>query len=90
MPEEVFTITTAAPDRKVDQRGRQRVYLISMAVRTICFLGAVVTPSPWRWVLAFGAVALPYFAVIFANAKTAPVDGLTPVVRSQLPGRQSD
>lgn len=70
MPDEVFRITTAAPDRGIDQRARQRAYLISMAVRTACFLGAVVAPSPWRWALAAAAVVLPYFAVIIANSRT--------------------
>lgn len=90
MPDEVHTITTVAADGSVDQRRRQRAYLISMAARTVCFLGAIVTPSPWRWVLAFGAVALPYFAVVVANARTAPQDRFTPVSRRELPDRRGD
>jgi hypothetical protein len=30
---------------------------------------AVVTPSPWRWLFVVGAIALPYFAVVLANAQ---------------------
>lgn len=67
MRPEVHTITTAAVGMSHDQRTRQRVYLISMGVRTACFLGAIVTPSPVRWVLAGAAVVLPYFAVVVAN-----------------------
>ncbi|MEY4101558.1 MAG: hypothetical protein RLZZ567_802 [Actinomycetota bacterium] len=43
-------------------------YLISMSIRTACFIGAVLAPSPYRWFLIAGAVLLPYFAVVIANA----------------------
>jgi membrane-associated phospholipid phosphatase len=84
MPDEVFTITTAAVDPAVEQRPRQRAYLISMAVRTVCFLGAVVTPSPWRWGLALAAVALPYFAVVVANARVVSTPRLEDVPRQSI------
>ena len=45
-----------------------RRYAIAMGIRTLCFVLCVVTPSPWRWGFAIGAVVLPYFAVIIANA----------------------
>jgi predicted tellurium resistance membrane protein TerC len=67
MADDVFTITTAATSLRDDQRARQRAYLLSMAVRTACFLGAIVAPNPWRWILIGGAVVLPYFAVVVAN-----------------------
>ena len=51
-----------------DQSARQRRYFISMMIRTVCFIAAVLLPNPWRWVALFGAVTLPYIAVIAANA----------------------
>ena len=39
-----------------------------MMIRTVCFVAAVLLPNPWRWVALFGAVTLPYIAVIAANA----------------------
>lgn len=39
-----------------------------MAIRTFCFIGAVISPNPYRWFLIAGAVLLPYFAVVIANA----------------------
>ena len=51
------------------------VSLISVSVRTLCFVGAVLTPAPWRWVLATGAVILPYIAVVMANAGRERSDG---------------
>ena len=51
-----------------DQRGRESRYLWSMGIRTVCFIGAVIAPSPWRWLLVVGALVLPYIAVVIANA----------------------
>ena len=69
-------ITTAPTSRADDIAGRQRRYLISMAIRTVCVIGAVaVGPGILRWVLIAGAVLLPYVAVVFANAGNSKDDG---------------
>lgn len=47
---------------------RQRRYLWSMLVRTVCFIGLVVTPSPWRWLFLLGAAVIPAIAVVLGNA----------------------
>lgn len=74
-PESV-RITTAPTSVADDIAGRQRRYLISMAVRTACVLGAVlVGPGVLRWVLIAGAVLLPYVAVVLANADNRKDDG---------------
>ena len=39
-----------------------------MAIRTLCFLGAVVASGPLRWILIAAALLLPYTSVILANA----------------------
>lgn len=65
---EIHQITDAGVSLTDDQVGRTRKYLWSMALRTICFLGAVVAPSPWRWFLVAAALFLPYLAVVVANA----------------------
>jgi hypothetical protein len=39
-----------------------------MMVRTGCFIAAVFLPNPFRWVALAGALLLPYFAVVMANA----------------------
>ena len=57
---------------------RQRRYLISMSLRTVCFIAAVlVGPGALRWVLVAGAVFLPFFAVVMANAGNQKNDGFT-------------
>ncbi len=69
-------ITTAASSRNDDIATRQRRYVISMSIRTLCFIGAVVVgPGVLRWVLVAGAVLLPYVAVVMANAVSTRSDG---------------
>ena len=46
---------------------RTRRYLVSMGIRTVCFLLAVVASGWLRWVLIAAAVTLPYLSVVFAN-----------------------
>jgi hypothetical protein len=66
--EEVFDVTSAPKSLSNDLAGRQRRYLISMMIRTVCFILTVVLPSPYRWFALAGAVTLPYIAVVIANA----------------------
>ena len=65
---EVFDITSAQNALTRDQAGRQKRYFISMMIRTGCFILTVLLPNPWRWIALAGAVTLPYFAVVIANA----------------------
>lgn len=67
-PETPIAITSARPARSADIRRREIRYLVSMGIRTVCFVLAVVTSGPLRWVLVAGAVFLPYVAVVLANA----------------------
>jgi len=46
---------------------RTRRYLVSMGVRTACFILAVVTGGWVRWGFVLLALVLPYLAVVFAN-----------------------
>jgi Protein of unknown function (DUF3099) len=62
------SITSARSSRSDDIRRREVKYLISMGIRTICFVLAVVLTGPLRWVMVTGAFILPYFAVVIANA----------------------
>ena len=68
MAEEVYDVTNAQPGLSGDQGARQKRYFFSMMLRTLCFVLAVVTPSPFRWFFLAGAIGLPYIAVVIANA----------------------
>lgn len=61
-------ITTARTSHSDDIRARQSRYLVSMAVRTVCVVLAVVADGYLRWGFIVGAVFLPYIAVVMANA----------------------
>ena len=62
-------ITTAGSSRAEDIARRQRRYVLSMSLRTLCFVGAVLVGPGWlRWVLVVAALLLPYVAVVMANA----------------------
>jgi hypothetical protein len=74
-------ITTASAGAAADIASRQRRYLIAMGIRTLCFLavaGLAIShagPSWLPWVFVVGAVALPYVAVVMANATRTKSDG---------------
>ncbi|MDQ6935486.1 MAG: DUF3099 domain-containing protein [Actinomycetota bacterium] len=72
---DTFRITTAPVSRQADIAFRQRRYVISMGVRTLCFLGAVFVGDNWvRWVLVAASFVLPYVAVVMANSASPVVD----------------
>jgi bacteriorhodopsin len=83
--QESIPITGAQVSLTQDQRARTRRYLISMAIRTICFIGAILASGWLRWTLVVGAVVLPYVAVVMANAgrKKAPKADPTIIVHDQ-------
>ena len=50
--------------------------VISMGIRTLCFVAAILVGDGWlRWVLIVAAVILPYIAVVMANAVSSKSDG---------------
>ena len=67
-PDGPVSITSARASHSVDIHKRQTRYLLSMGIRTTCFILAIVTTGWLRWVLVAGAVFLPYVAVVLANA----------------------
>ena len=67
---EPIRITTATRSHSDDISTRQRRYLISMGIRTLCFVLAIVFMGvPWlMWVFIIASFLLPYVAVVMANA----------------------
>ena len=63
------SITSASRPRSEELRGREVRYVISMMIRTLCFLLALVFRQYWVvWVFLAAALFLPYVAVVMANA----------------------
>jgi hypothetical protein len=79
--DDAVRITTAAESRNADIAVRQRRYLLSMSLRTLCFVGAIIASLAgvhWLWpILIVGALVLPYVAVVMANATSRRDDGFT-------------
>ncbi|MGT2427015.1 DUF3099 domain-containing protein [Amnibacterium kyonggiense] len=60
---------TALPASPVDDRKRRmRAYSTAMSIRMVCLILVFVVPGWWKIAFGIGAVALPYIAVVLANA----------------------
>lgn len=71
MPKRPSTITTLPPSPDDDRRRRMIMYSITMGIRFACIIACLFVRG-WPLALcAAGAVLLPYFAVIIANATDA-------------------
>jgi hypothetical protein len=75
--DEPILVTTAHRSPREEQRERQRRYLITMGLRVVCFVLAIVLfglGSPW-WLIGIavaGSLILPWVAVVAANAGPRP------------------
>ena len=71
-------VTEARKPRSEDIAYRERRYLIMMAFRVACFVVTIVLfASGAGWfaaIPAVGAIAIPYFAVVFANGGREPTN----------------
>jgi hypothetical protein len=68
---QVVRITGARAGLADDVRVRQRRYIISMSIRTVSFILAVVLWNVWTplaWFALVLGLVLPYVAVVVANA----------------------
>jgi hypothetical protein len=67
---EITVVTTAGRSHSDDITLRQRRYVLTQSVRIVCVVLAVALPVPvvWKTLFLFGAVALPWFGVVMANA----------------------
>lgn len=67
---EVVTVTTARRSHTDDIALRERRYVAMQMVRVACVLAGCFVPAPvWAKLLIFsGAVFLPWFGVVMANA----------------------
>jgi Protein of unknown function (DUF3099) len=69
-------VTEAQRSKSADISYRERRYLIMMGIRVVCFVAAVIVfANGGGWLTAIpavGAIAIPYFAVVFANGGREP------------------
>lgn len=80
--DEPVLITTAPPSPAKERDARERRYLITMGIRLVCFILAIVLFSlGWRFLAGFavaGSLILPWIAVVAANAGPARSPGGAP------------
>jgi Protein of unknown function (DUF3099) len=91
----VALVTEAKRPMSEDIAHRERRYLLMMAIRTLCFVIAIilfVDHTGWFAAIpAVGAILIPYFAVVFANGGREPTstNGFRPY-EPNLPDRFSE
>lgn len=68
MKSTAHTITTLPPSPDQERRKRMIEYSIMMGIRVLCVLACIWVRGWWLLIPAMGAVFLPYFAVVVANA----------------------
>lgn len=70
--DEPILVTTAGKSPRQEQRERERRYLVTMGIRLVCFVLAIVLFGVHlRWaagVAVAGSLILPWVAVVMANA----------------------
>jgi hypothetical protein len=91
----VYRITAARRGLSEDVDYRERRYAITMGIRTVCFILAIVTHGPLRFVMIAAALVVPYLAVVFANAgrepaPTVPADTFLPTRPTLEAGKKSN
>jgi hypothetical protein len=73
---EAVRITTAARSHQQDVARRQRRYLISMGIRTGCFVLAIFSMGHWwLWLFVGASFFLPTIAVVVANTHSTTDPG---------------
>lgn len=80
--DQVYSITGAPLSAAAERDHRVKRYLFSMAIRTVCFLAAILVEGWLTWVLFAAAVVLPYISVVIANQATRvhKPQGLPPLI----------
>ncbi|MFA7265232.1 MAG: DUF3099 domain-containing protein [Candidatus Nanopelagicales bacterium] len=93
--DEVYNITGARESAHIERQARTRRYLISMGIRTVCFIAAILVSGWLTWVLFAAAIILPYISVVVANTVVRPISplGMPPIIlkdTTELPAGHPD
>jgi len=63
------SVTSVGVSPDEDRKSRIIRYSIAMTIRFVCVILAVLVKGWLMWVFFAGAILLPYFAVVIANAQ---------------------
>ena len=73
------SITTVGQSPESERKARMVKYLIAMTIRVICIVLAIFVEGWLMWLCFAGAIFLPYFAVVIANAQAPKAGSLDKV-----------
>ena len=73
------SITTVGQSPESERKARMVKYLIAMTIRVICIVLAIFVEGLLMWLCFAGAIFLPYFAVVIANAQAPKAGSLDQV-----------
>ena len=73
------SITTVGQSPDSERNARMVKYLIAMTIRVVCIVSAIFVEGWLMWVCFAGAIFLPYFAVVIANAQAPKSSTMNPV-----------
>ena len=63
------SITTVSESPDDERRSRMLKYTLAMTIRVVCIVAAMFVEGWLMWLAFAGAIFLPYFAVVLANAQ---------------------
>ncbi len=78
------SITTVSESPDDERRSRMLKYTLAMTIRVICIVVAMFVEGWLMWLAFAGAIFLPYFAVVLANAqgpKPGEISKVTQVIK---------
>lgn len=87
MAEKPQSVTSIEVSPEQERKGRILRYTVAMSVRMVCVVLMFFVQGWLLWVAAAGAIFLPYFAVVIANAQGAGAkksNSAAPVVAKPL------
>jgi hypothetical protein len=79
------SITTVGQSPELERKSRMVKYLIAMTIRVICIVSAIFVEGWLMWLCFAGAIFLPYFAVVIANAQVSRAGTLDEVTAVAKP-----
>lgn len=75
------SITTVSESPEDERRSRMLKYTLAMTIRVICIVAAMFVEGWLMWLAFAGAIFLPYFAVVLANAQGPKQGEISKVTR---------
>ena len=78
------SITTVSESPDDERRSRMLKYTLAMTIRVVCIVAAMFVEGWLMWLAFAGAIFLPYFAVVLANAqgpKPGEISRVTQAIR---------